>query len=68
MVEDGSSLGEELVDVVKNGKEVGEIVFEGNICCKGYYKDLEVMRKFFEGGVFCFGDLVVWCEDGSILI
>lgn len=66
--EDGSSLGGEPVDVAKNGKEVGEIVFEGNICCKGYYKDPEATRKLFEGGVLRSGDLAVWCEDGSILI
>ncbi|KAK4179618.1 hypothetical protein QBC36DRAFT_322145 [Triangularia setosa] len=55
-------------DVAKDGKEVGEIVFQGNICCKGYYKDPEATRKLFEGGVLRSGDLAVWCEDGSILI
>lgn len=50
----------------KNGKEIGEIVFFGNGCVKGYYKDFVVMRKFFVGGGFYFGDLVVWYFDGSV--
>ncbi|KAK8061035.1 2-succinylbenzoate-CoA ligase [Apiospora hydei] len=39
-----------LVDVAKDGKEIGEIVFFGNICAKGYYKDPEATRKLFLGG------------------
>lgn len=58
----------ELVDVQKNGKEIGEVVFKGNICAKGYYKDEEATRKLFEGGVLHSGDLAVWCEDGSMQI
>ncbi|CAN9304270.1 unnamed protein product [Alternaria alternata] len=30
-----------LTDVARNGKEIGEVIFEGNICAKGYYKDAE---------------------------
>ncbi|KAK3898659.1 hypothetical protein C8A05DRAFT_37743 [Staphylotrichum tortipilum] len=58
----------ELVDVEKDGKEMGEIVFAGNICCKGYYKDPEATRKLFAGGVLHSGDLAVWHPDGSIQI
>ena len=58
----------ELVDVEKGGKEMGEIVFSGNICCKGYYKDPEATRKLFAGGVLHSGDLAVWHPDGSIQI
>lgn len=57
-----------LVDVKKDGKEIGEIVFTGNICAKGYLKDEEATRKLFAGGVLHSGDLAVWCEDGSALI
>ncbi|KAK4106704.1 acetyl-CoA synthetase-like protein [Parathielavia hyrcaniae] len=57
-----------LVDVARDGKEMGEIVFEGNICCKGYYKDPEATRKLFAGGVLHSGDLAVWHPDGSIQI
>lgn len=57
-----------LIDVEKNGQEVGEICFTGNICCKGYYKDPEATRKLFAGGVLHTGDLAVWHADGSIHI
>lgn len=58
----------EIVDVSRNGKEIGEIVFSGNICAKGYYKDPEATRKLFAGGVQHSGDLAVWHPDGSIQI
>ncbi len=57
-----------LVDVAKDGKEIGEIVFFGNICAKGYYKDPEATRKLFEGGALHSGDLAVWHPDGSAQI
>jgi acyl-CoA synthetase (AMP-forming)/AMP-acid ligase II len=58
----------ELIDVARDGHEMGEIVFAGNICCKGYYKDAEATRKLFAGGVLHSGDLAVWHLDGSIQI
>lgn len=57
-----------LVDVEKNGVEIGEIVFSGNICAKGYYKDPEATRKLWAGGVSHSGDLAVWHPDGAIQI
>lgn len=57
-----------LIDVRKDGKEIGEIVFSGNICARGYYKDEEATRKLFAGGVLHSGDLAVWHEDGSAQI
>lgn len=57
-----------LVDVAKDGKEIGEIVFVGNICAKGYFKDPEATRKLFAGGVLHSGDLAVCHPDGSIQI
>lgn len=57
-----------IIDVEKNGKEIGEIVFEGNICAKGYYKDAEATRKLWAGGVSHSGDLAVWHPDGAIQI
>lgn len=57
-----------IVDVEKNGKEIGEIVFAGNICARGYYKDEAATRKLFLGGVLHSGDLAVWHEDGAIQI
>lgn len=57
-----------LIDVKKNGQEIGEIVFYGNICAKEYYKDPEATRKLFAGGALHSGDLAVWHEDGSAQI
>ena len=48
----------QLIDVQKNGQEIGEIVCVGNICAKGYYKDAEATRKLFAGGALHTGDLV----------
>ena len=56
------------IDVEKNGKEIGEIVFFGNICAKGYYKDPEATRKLFLGGGLHSGDLAVMHPDGSAQI
>jgi acyl-CoA synthetase (AMP-forming)/AMP-acid ligase II len=57
-----------LIDVERNGKEIGEIVMAGNICAKGYYKDAEATRKLWAGGVSHSGDLAVWHPDGAIQI
>lgn len=57
-----------LIDVAKDGKEIGEIVFLGNICAKEYYKDPSATEKLFAGGVLHSGDLAVWHEDGSAQI
>lgn len=57
-----------LVDVAKNGKEIGEIIFFGNICAKEYYKDEEATKKLWAGGALHSGDLAVWHEDGSAQI
>ena len=60
--------GGTLVDVEPDGKEIGEIVFVGNICAKGYYKDAEATRKLFAGGVLHSGDLAVMHPDGAAQI
>jgi acyl-CoA synthetase (AMP-forming)/AMP-acid ligase II len=57
-----------LIDVKRDGKEIGEIVFFGNICAKEYLKDAEASRKLFAGGALHSGDLAVWHEDGSAQI
>ncbi|UZP44583.1 hypothetical protein NXS19_012395 [Fusarium pseudograminearum] len=57
-----------LIDVAKDGKEIGEIVFMGNICAKEYYKDPAATRELFAGGVLHSGDLAVWHPDGSAQI
>ncbi|KAG9229047.1 2-succinylbenzoate-CoA ligase [Amylocarpus encephaloides] len=57
-----------LIDVAKDGKEIGEIITIGNICAKEYYKDKEATRKLFAGGALHTGDLAVWHPDGSAQI
>ncbi|GAW11245.1 hypothetical protein ANO14919_005870 [Xylariales sp. No.14919] len=57
-----------LADVARDGKEIGEIVFYGNICAKGYYKDPEATKKLFAGGALHSGDLAVMHPDGSAQI
>jgi acyl-CoA synthetase (AMP-forming)/AMP-acid ligase II len=57
-----------IIDVEPNGEEIGEIVFVGNICAKGYYKDSEATRKLFAGGVLHSGDLAVMHPDGAAQI
>lgn len=57
-----------IIDVERNGKEIGEIAFIGNICAKGYYKDPESTRKLFAGGVLHSGDLAVMHPDGAAQI
>lgn len=58
----------EIVDVQKDGKEIGEIVFTGNICAKEYHNDALATQKLFLGGVLHSGDLAVWEPDGAIRI
>jgi acyl-CoA synthetase (AMP-forming)/AMP-acid ligase II len=59
---------DEIIDVKKDGMEVGEIVFTGNICAKGYFKDPVATAKLFRGGVLHTEDLAVWHPDGSVQI
>ncbi|KAI0014014.1 acetyl-CoA synthetase-like protein [Xylariaceae sp. FL0662B] len=57
-----------LIDVAKDGKEIGEIILFGNLCVKGYFKDPEATRKLFAGGALHSGDLAVWHPDGAVQI
>lgn len=57
-----------LTDVAKDGKEVGEIVFSGNITTPRYHLDSMATEKLLQGGVLHSGDLAVWHPDGSIQI
>ena len=56
------------IDVERNGKDVGEIVFRGNIVMKGYLNNAEGTKKAFEGGWFWSGDLAVMHPGGQIEI
>ncbi|KAF8740552.1 hypothetical protein AX14_008165 [Amanita brunnescens Koide BX004] len=61
-------LGDELVDVPRDGTTLGEVVTRGNIVMKEYFNDPEATRKAFRGGGFRSGDLAVWNPDGTIAI
>ncbi|KAK7205644.1 putative AMP-binding domain protein [Myxozyma melibiosi] len=57
-----------LEDVARNGSEIGEVVFQGNICMKGYHNDEEATKKVWDGGWLHSGDLAVVHPDGAIEI
>ena len=57
---------ENMDDVPRDGKTMGEVVMRGNMVMSGYYNDPEATAKAFVGGWFHSGDLAVWHEDGYI--
>ncbi|KAF8844063.1 acetyl-CoA synthetase-like protein [Paxillus ammoniavirescens] len=59
---------QDLIDVPKDGKTVGEIVTRGNIVMKEYFRDAEATRKAFRGGYFNSGDLAVMHPNGVLQI
>ncbi len=54
--------------VPRDGETIGEIMFRGNICMKGYLKNDKATREAFAGGWFHTGDLGVLMPDGYIKI
>ena len=54
---------ETLQAVPSDGETLGEIMFRGNICMKGYLKNEVATEKAFEGGWFHTGDLAVMSPD-----
>ncbi|MEO0314120.1 MAG: hypothetical protein RI928_576 [Pseudomonadota bacterium] len=59
---------ETLQAVPPDGETLGEIMFRGNICMKGYLKNESATEKAFEGGWFHTGDLAVMSPDGYVRI
>ena len=57
---------ENMVDVVRDGATMGEVVMRGNNVMLGYYNDPEATAAAFRGGWFHSGDLAVWHPDGYI--
>ena len=53
-------------DVEKNGEQMGEVFFRGNVVMKGYLKNPKATREAFEHGWFHSGDLGVVHADGYI--
>ncbi|CAM5792407.1 acyl-CoA synthetase [Castellaniella caeni] len=57
-----------LQPVPHDGQTMGEIMFQGNICMKGYLKNPAATDEAFAGGWFHSGDLAVVDPDGYIKI
>lgn len=54
--------------VPADGETLGEIMFRGNICMKGYLKNPQATEAAFAGGWFHTGDLAVMSPDGYVRI
>jgi fatty-acyl-CoA synthase len=54
--------------VPADGETLGEIMFRGNICMKGYLKNPKATEAAFAGGWFHTGDLAVISPDGYVRI
>ncbi|MET1102223.1 MAG: long-chain-fatty-acid--CoA ligase [Pyrodictiaceae archaeon] len=59
---------EEMRDVPRDGKTMGEIVVRAPWVTREYYKDPEKTAKAWRGGWFHTGDIAVWDQRGYILI
>ncbi len=57
---------ETMQPVPRDGKTMGEVMFQGNIVMKGYLKNKATSDEAFAGGWFHSGDLGVMHEDGYI--
>lgn len=57
---------ENMNDVPKDAKTIGEVVMHGNNVMKEYFMLPEETERVFEGGWFHSGDLAVWHPDGYI--
>lgn len=57
---------QDMNDVPRDGKAMGEVVMRGNIVMTGYFNDPEATAEAFRGGWFHSGDLAVWHPDGYI--
>ncbi|RQH01133.1 acyl-CoA synthetase [Paraburkholderia dinghuensis] len=54
--------------VPNDGQTLGEIMFRGNICMKGYLKNERATEEALRGGWFHTGDLGVMTPDGYVRI
>lgn len=59
---------DDMQPVPNDGATIGEIMFRGNICMKGYLKNERATEEAFKGGWFHTGDLGVMMPDGYIRI
>ena len=59
---------ETMQPVPADGETLGEIMFRGNICMKGYLKNQRATEEAFRGDWFHTGDLAVLSHDGYVRI
>lgn len=59
---------ETMIEVPRDGKTMGEIMFRGNIVMKGYLKNPTATDEAFFGGWFHSGDLAVLEPDGYVKV
>lgn len=59
---------ETMEPVPADGETLGEIMFRGNICMKGYLKNAKATDDAFRGEWFHTGDLAVMSADGYVRI
>ncbi len=59
---------ETMKPTARDGQEIGEVMFRGNIVMKGYLKNAKATDEAFAGGWFHSGDLGVMHPDGYIQI
>jgi fatty-acyl-CoA synthase len=59
---------EQMCDVPRDGRTLGEIVARGNVVMRGYYNDPEATQEAFKGGWFHSGDAAVVHADGYVEI
>ena len=57
---------ETMASMPADGVSLGEVMMQGNVVMKGYFKNPEATAKAFEGGWFHTGDLGVRHPDGYI--
>jgi fatty-acyl-CoA synthase len=57
---------EQMTDVPRDGRTLGEVVMVGNNVMKGYFEQPEATAEAFRGGWFHSGDIAVWHPDGYI--
>lgn len=58
----------ELIDVARDGKEIGEIIMRGNLAMLEYFKDDDATRKTIKHGWLHTGDLAVRYPGGEVAI
>lgn len=59
---------ETMAEVPRDEETIGEVMFRGNICMKGYLKNARATEDAFAGGWFHTGDLGVMTADGYVRI